>query len=128
MPNLDESTSTAPFVVFTIASDGTGSRVAWEAPLTDDKCLANLQEAVGGYVEVIAPTAALTVWLNEEGRRSCDPNPVATAVVGSYAHLVPGTTLFGPVVFTGPPNQDGETLPLTDDQVRDLTRRVATFT
>ncbi len=69
------------------------------------------------YVEVVQPTETICIWVDEEGllNRS-DPNFLATllaAELGSFGQVLRGT-----VVVTGGSDGAGDTLPLSDQDLR----------
>ena len=69
------------------------------------------------YVEVVQPTETICIWVDEEGllNRS-DPNLLATllaAELGSFGQVLRGT-----VVVTGGSDGAGDTLPLSDQDLR----------
>ena len=73
-----------------------------------------LQGCVQGLIEPIdfgfKPSSAggFTMWINEEGKiNGSDPNFVATAFY--QRNFVTDDIIFGDVVFTGLPDEDGET-------------------
>lgn len=76
-----------------------------------------LQEAVGGYIELISLRHFVAdMWVNEDGKmHHLAPNPVATQL---WARENPNAEkLLGDVIVTGPSDEHGETLGLMDDQV-----------
>lgn len=69
------------------------------------------------YVEVVQPTETICIWVDEEGllNRS-DPNLLATLVaaeLGSFPQVLRGT-----VVVTGGADGKGDTLPLSEQDLR----------
>ena len=85
--------------------------------------LLDLQEAVGGYVEVVSFALAgseATMWLNEEGKLTAEPqrNWKADVVCPPSG----GDWTAGDVVFTGGVGPDGETLVLDEVQMAELRR------
>ena len=92
-------------------------------PMDGDSGLAGLQNAVGGYIEVIDLTTdkhgAIDVWLDEEGTYKYDtPNLQAMMAVGRLrrnSSFLP-QPLFGPAVFTSHDN-NGNLVSLTEDQI-----------
>ena len=79
--------------------------------------LKDLQEAVGGYIELISLHHFVAdLWVNEDGRmHHLAPNPLATKLWASEAPHA--EMLLGDVIVTGPSDDSGETLGLTDEQV-----------
>lgn len=97
--------------------------VAWRG----GESLEALQEGVGGYVDVLELTASVSMWVNDEGAYRCHLNRAATKlaslVLGSEGGpaqdlLTDGVVpVFGPVVFTGGRDDDGEVRPLRPEAV-----------
>jgi hypothetical protein len=86
----------------------------------DSLTLAVLQESVGGYVQVIDIRDDVVMWCNEEGKLEGLPhNPVGqTLWNGTYGA---GTDyIVGNVVFTGGSDEDGETLPLSEERASEI--------
>jgi hypothetical protein len=82
--------------------------------------LATLQKSVGGYVQAVELRDEVTMWLNEESKIERLPhNPVAqTLWNGTYGA---GTDYIqGNAVFTGGSDEDGETLPLSEERAREI--------
>lgn len=79
-----------------------------EAPVVTDieNTLEAMQATVGGYVECVR-VDDLDVWLNEDGLGLSLP----------FNRTVAEYPLVGPI-FVAASNEDGDTLGLTDDQVR----------
>lgn len=81
-----------------------------------DPSLEDMQEAVGGLVDVLRITHDVDLWFNDEGLITGLP-------LGAYAAMgnmmddgtMFGTPLFGPVVITSH-DKEGETLGLTPKQ------------
>lgn len=85
----------------------------------DSISLAVLQESVGGWVQAIDLRQDVTMWCNEEGKLEGLPhNPVGQTLwvqaFGATDYIV------GDVVFTGGTNEDGETLPLSEERAREI--------
>lgn len=82
--------------------------------------LRDLQQAVDGYVEPVAFRLAgsrATMWLNEEGKLSAEPerNWKAEAICP-----LAGSWIAGNVAFTGGVGPQGQTLGVSDAQVAEL--------
>jgi hypothetical protein len=77
--------------------------------LTFSNALANFQAEVGGWVEAIGDGQTWTAYLNEEGKlNGLPPNPEADSIARKLGwQSLPGDYLVGPVVFCGPPDNDG---------------------
>jgi len=76
-----------------------------------------LQEAVGGLIELI-PLHHLVadMWVNDEGKlHDFAPNFLATELWAK--ENLNAELLYGDVIITGPSDEQGETLGLTDEQV-----------
>jgi hypothetical protein len=85
--------------------------------------LAEMQRAVGGYVEAVAfPLAGseATMWINDEGKLVAEPQRNWKADV--LCPLTCGDWTAGDVVFTGGVGSEGETLALSSAQVAELRR------
>lgn len=78
-----------------------------------------LQAQVGGYIEAVdfeVNDTEYTLWLNEEGKILGLPyNGEATSMVSH--RLFPNDYIAGQAVVTGGTGPEGETLPLTDEDV-----------
>jgi len=76
-----------------------------------------LQEAVGGWIELISlPAFVADLWVNENGKiHHLAPNPLATKLWAAEAPHA--ETLLGDAIVTGPSDTHGETLGLNDEQV-----------
>jgi hypothetical protein len=88
-----------------------------------DGSLANLQQAVAGFVEVQAHTEG-DIWLNDEGRINGLPlNVRAThwvlrdSSMAKQALTWEGSTLYGDCVVTGPADREGEITPVDPELV-----------
>lgn len=82
-----------------------------------DDTLEQLQREVGGYIEAVTFPNGATMWLNEEGKiNGLDHNKQAQFI---FDHTFgPGIdTIVGNAVITGGPDEEGETLGLTDEQL-----------
>lgn len=73
---------------------------------------ANIHEIIGGYFEAVPNGLGLTVFANEDGLRLNLPS-------NRTASLLCERNIVGPVIILGPPNDQGDTTSLTDQQ-RDL--------
>lgn len=111
--------------------DGQGGSVT-TARLTPDGALQVLTMPAGGLlpalyeaigcrlVEVVTLSESVTMWLDEEGLFA-DPvtvNLPATRIARAFG--ITGQWFVGTVVFTGGPDADGDTLSLTDGDLRSL--------
>jgi hypothetical protein len=85
--------------------------------------LAALQAAVGGYIEAVDLPQGITMWVNEEGKLVDEPIVNVVATVLAQARI-PGDLVCGNVAFTGGPDAEGDTLPLTDAQTTILARAI----
>lgn len=91
--------------VLVVRTDGTTHRHRW-TPAHDGSLLTHLQAAVGGLIDVVALTDDLDMWLHDEGLYLYEPNPVAMVLAAALGRDTP---FYGPVVFTGGPDQHGGT-------------------
>ena len=73
--------------------------------------------------DVVALTTRLDMWIDEEGIYRHPVNQLATLLAARHGFT--WQKYHGPVLLTGGPDQDGETLPLTPDMVRALLTSVA---
>lgn len=69
-------------------------------------------------VDVVALTSRLDMWVDDEGMYNHPVNPVATFLAARHGFT--WQKYHGPVLLTGGADDEGETLPLTVDQVRAL--------
>lgn len=78
-----------------------------------------LQTAVGGYIEAI-DLGNLTMWVNEEGKFA--ESPISNEIGNAYFHRAFGQVdnIVGDIVFTGGVDEEGDTIGLTEAQVRSL--------
>jgi hypothetical protein len=69
-----------------------------------------LQRAVLGRVEVVGINHEFDMWVNEEGKftSGLERNPIATVLL-HWAGGHPADFVMGPVVFTGTPDDEGNT-------------------
>lgn len=106
--------------VLLVGVDGAAHRRRWTTD-AHGGLLAQLQGAVGGLVDVVALADNLDVWVNDEGLYLCEPNPVATLLALALGRDAP---LFGPAVFTGGADQQGDTVGLDPGTCEQLTTLV----
>jgi len=106
------------FRVVTIDSDGTTADAEWD---TTGGTLGLLQDAVGGFVDVVPLHPTITMWVNDTGLVDALPiNWVATTIARAFG--LTHQPYVGPVVFTGGTDDDSTTLPLGDHQATTLLR------
>ena len=88
-----------------------------------DDGLADLQAAVGGQIEAVPYHAdpAITIYINEEGKFGCDPNPRATQLLGPG--LFAGDYIAGDVVVCGFAADTGVNLDCPEEFEATLTHR-----
>lgn len=88
----------------------------------DDNVLKHLQHEVGGYVECVAGEnvglPGIDLWVNEEG--AVNGLPYAFSIPTPHRNV----PLFGNVVFARH-DGEGETIGLTDDDIRTITGMLA---
>lgn len=88
----------------------------YKTEIPGDRELEELQRLVGGFIEYVPlygddDEVALSLFCNEEGKiEGLPPNGRANHFFGDA--LLEGDVLVGNVVLMGPPDDDGETLPL----------------
>jgi hypothetical protein len=69
-------------------------------------------------VDVVALTSRLDMWLDDEGLYNHPVNKLATALAARHGFA--WQPYHGPVLLTGGADDEGETLPLSVEQVRAL--------
>jgi hypothetical protein len=87
--------------------------------LADGEELKNLQNAVGGLVQPIDLTPTITMWCNEEGKyNGSSINFVATKIWERFF----GRTdiIMGQVIFTGGSDDEGATMPLSEEDEKSV--------
>lgn len=83
----------------------------------DSTSLETLQEAVGGWVQAITIRPDITMWLNEEGKINRAPhNPVGQSLWNNV-YGKDTDYIVGDVVLTGGTDDNGETLPISNETV-----------
>lgn len=99
-----------------ITSNGVHTTIEYE-PTDEGGSLKVLQTAVGGYIECIhLKNYEADMWVNEEGKINQLPqNPCGTALWAENYGLTDYTA--GDVIITGPPDEEGYSTSLTDEQV-----------
>ena len=81
--------------------------------------LTHLQRAVDGLVDLVALHEHVTMWVNDEGIVKGMPmNIVATSIARGFGFT--HQAYFGPVVFTGGGDEEGETLGLSEQHAEAL--------
>jgi hypothetical protein len=104
-----------------IKTDGTLERLDLSV---SEQELKSLQNAVGGYVQVIELEDDFTMWVNEEGKLLGLPvNEIAT-VIWEVRFGLDTDIICGDVVFTGGMDEDGETLTISEANVQRLAELV----
>jgi hypothetical protein len=79
-----------------------------------------LQNAVDGYVQAIDLNQELTMWANEEGKlEGMMTNSIATAIFQARFGMI--DIIVGNAVLTGGVDDEGDTIGLTEEQVKQLT-------
>lgn len=105
------------FRVVTVSTQGEAREVMWDVTTTGTLPL--LQGAVEGLVDVVALCTHLDMWVNDEGIvRGMEVNHSATDIARLCGRR--DQPYYGPVVFTGGPDGEGQTLPLQPDQAAAL--------
>lgn len=100
----------------TIGVDGHAEAVEWDAA---SGTLRHLQDAVGGLVDLVGLHEHVTMWVSDNGIAEGLPvNVVATAIAHGFGQTHQG--YFGPAVFTGGGDEEGETLGLTPEHAEAL--------
>ncbi|MFI0743431.1 DUF3846 domain-containing protein [Streptomyces sp. NPDC021100] len=67
------------------------------------------------YVDVVALTSQLDMWLDDEGLYNHPVNRIATALAARFGFVY--QDYHGPVLLTGGADSEGDTLPLTRDKL-----------
>lgn len=109
---------TAKFTAFSITPEGNTITHRW--PQASDGYLTHMQAAVGGVIEhVDLGLDDLDLWVDEEGRlTNALPNMLGTQVADRY--LPQFNWYFGPVLFTGGSDDEGNALPLSASRLIEL--------
>lgn len=109
--------STNDFQAVLVNTDGTAETVNWTAT-SDQPHYKHLQKYVGGLVDVVSIAPDMDAWVNDDGIiLGLEPNLAATFLLAYLSGQRLRQPLFGPVVFTGGADSEGETQPLTDEAV-----------
>ena len=104
-----------------IKADGTLERLDLSE---SEQELKSLQNAVGGYVQVIELEDDFTMWVNEEGKLlGLEENKIAT-VIWEVRFGIGTDIICGDVVFTGGMDEDGETLTISEANIQRLAELV----
>lgn len=104
-----------------IKADGTLERLDLSE---SEQELKSLQNAVGGYVQVIELEDDFTMWANEEGKLlGLEENKIAT-VIWEVRFGLDTDIICGDVVFTGGMDEDGETLTISEANIQRLAELV----
>ena len=104
-----------------IKADGTLERLDLSV---SEQELKSLQNAVGGYVQVIELEEDFTMWVNEEGKLlGLEENKIAT-VIWEVRFGLDTDIICGDVVFTGGMDEDGETLTISEANIQRLAELV----
>lgn len=103
---------------------GSITEITW----AEGESLPALQSAVGGLIDVVQLAPDLDLWVHDEGLYLFEPNPHATAVATVFAAQA-GARLaqafHGPAVFTGGVDDEGDTLPLSEEQAEQIRQSIA---
>ena len=80
-----------------------------------------LRDAVDGYIECVhLPSLGVDLWCNEEGKLTGLPqNDIATLLF--HKEFGAFDSIRGNVIFTGGADDEGDTIGLTEDQIKALT-------
>ena len=63
-----------------------------------DYCLKELQDIVGGYIEIIYLCDEMIMVINDEGKFTCEPNPKATVLARMCGAILPRDYIAGDVL------------------------------
>lgn len=94
-----------------------------EAELQEDS-LAQFQEIVGGYVDVVRLPLGIDLWCDDEALIKNNPTPNFIVSRGALYDL---QFIFGNVAFASTDNE-GNTIPLNHDQKTYIEKRLQPFT
>lgn len=90
--------------------------------IPEDSCdggetLGELQRILGGYIEALPfpYTKDATVYINEEGKFTKQPNPMASALMA--VNLMPNDAIYGPMLICGFDEVAGRTTSVPDDLI-----------
>lgn len=85
-----------------------------DVELPADTVLRGLYDTIGcAQVDVVALTARLDMWLDDDGMYTNTSNPAATLIARGFGHV--HQLYYGTVVFTGGPDDQGDTLGITPE-------------
>ena len=87
-----------------------GSHEAIRLPGEGSARVAELQRLVGGFFDCVGLDPHTDMWVHDEGLFVCQPNPVASRLAA--AHGFDLQPYYGPAVFTGGVDAQGDTLAL----------------
>jgi hypothetical protein len=77
----------------------------------------SLVQAVGGYLQAVALSEELTLWLHEEGKLEGLPHNEVGQVLWDATYGAGTDYIVGNIAITGGTDEEGETLPLTASAV-----------
>jgi hypothetical protein len=86
--------------------------------------LDTLQGAVGGWVQAIDLSDTVSLWVNEEGKLEGLPHNPYAQQFWDEAFGAGTDFIVGDVVFTGTPDQEGETQGLGEDTAQRIRERL----
>jgi len=76
-----------------------------------------LSEAVGGWLEAVQPHERLTLWMNEEGKLNGLPHNLKGQAIWEAFFEADSDYIVGNIVLTGGVDEEGETLPLSSEDL-----------
>jgi hypothetical protein len=110
--------TTTTFQAVVLAPDGSVETVSW-TPTSDEPTYRHIQKYVGGLVDVVVLARDMDLWVNDDGAiLGLEPNLYATFLAAYLSGRTLAQPIFGPVVFTGGADAEGETTSLSDEAVR----------
>ncbi len=84
-----------------------------------------LQEAVGGYIELVVINQKVSMYINEEGKFSdAGYNPIATAIAKSNNAIFEDDYIVGNAVFLGGVDENGDDKDLVISDIQSLLVRM----
>lgn len=104
------------FTALLLPVDGDMERIEWEVD-EEHTVLSYLQATVGGdhkLVDCVSISASVDMWIGDESAVDGSEANARATYLGRLLEL-PGP-YFGPVVFTGGPDIDGDTMPLREHE------------
>ena len=77
-----------------------------------------INQTVEGWFDVVSTDGPIDFWLNDEGMYTHPVNPVATEIIRTW--IGPATQMFYGPMLVARHNDEGETLPLTAEDMEHI--------